>query len=115
MTHVSIDPLIETDLSDADRGAWSRIPAPSRYLADPDVPSARIQPFRTMPSPRTRLLRDFLLRPALPTAALPLSSPWGGTGADSKSSGEVLYEDFFPVHAAPGAMVLGGTAVEDRV
>lgn len=105
MSHAIIDPVVTTNTPGPDRGSWSRGPARSRYLADPDVLPARIHPFRRMPSPRTGLLRDFLRRPAsLPTEPTSPRGPWGGTGADDKSSGEVLYEDFFPVPPVPGTV-----------
>lgn len=98
MNHATIDPVVETNTPGPDRGSCSRGPAPSRYLADPDVLPARIHPFHRMPSPRTGLLRDFLRRPAsLPSEPTSPTAPRGGTGADDTSGGEMSYEDFFPV------------------
>lgn len=115
MNHATIDPIVTTTTSGPDRSSWSRGPAPSRYLADPDVLPARIHPFRKMPAPRSGLLRDFLRRPtSLPSASTSTTSPWGGTGADDKSSGAVLYEHFFPVHRVPGT-VSGAAAVTRAV
>ena len=115
MNYATVDPIVETNTPGHDRSSSSRSPAPSRYLADPGVLPARIHPFRRMPSPRTGLLRDFLRRPAsLLSEPTSPTGPWGGTGADDKSSGEVLYEDFFPVHRVPGT-VSGAAAVTRAV
>lgn len=115
MNHATIDPIVTTNTPGPDCSSWSRGPAPSRYLADPDVLPARIHPFRRVPSPRTGLLRDFLRRPpSLPSERTSPAGLWGGTGADDKSGGEVLYEDFFPVRSAPGT-VSGATAVTRAV